>query len=121
MTTISRNGGSGSQRLVALGQANDLRSGRKRAKASILAEGPRGGVLVAELLLGEAPLVASLDVGDLLQWVPGVGRKQAKCALRLAGSGGVPLSPWTRCRSLTPRQRSAVAGWLVAHAAGVAR
>lgn len=67
---------------------------------------------VAELLVDVPPELATVEILDLLCWIRLIGPSQARGILRTHG----PISENRRLRSLTPRQRLAVANHLTTSA-----
>lgn len=62
------------QRQLALAQANRIRSARARMKEQIKA----GELDVCDLILEPPAVLASAQIGDVVEWAPGIGRWRAQ-------------------------------------------
>jgi hypothetical protein len=100
-------------RAANLRRAQDVNRNRGRLHREVIALSRIDGCRrVAELLLHVPPELETIEIFDLLCWIRMVGPSQARGILRTHR----PISENRRLRSLTPRQRIAIANHLTTSA-----
>lgn len=88
------------KRLLALGQANDRRTGKAVIRRELRELGRRDGPAKLADILEELPVsLERLYAFQVLQLAPGVGDTKAAAMLKVAG-----VVPWARAGKLTGRQ-----------------
>lgn len=91
------------QRMRALDHANEVRSARKAIKAQLKTHELELAALIAQ----PPPEVETAEVGEVLMWMPGIGRSRVKHILGPTGvSRTLPLG------DLSEKRRSAIVAQL---------
>ena len=108
--------GAAEQRSRALERAQNVRLQRVALKRRIQAEGRAGAAIAARVLERNPELIHTLDIGELLLWVPGFAKDEARRLLDHRHA-----NPWDRIGDLSERKRRLLAGDLLAFSEGGAR
>lgn len=88
------------QRMTALAAANDIRTKRKELKERMAV----GQEDARELLAQPPELIATVEIGEFLKWIPRVGKSKAREIARKAR-----VSPSRPLVNLSPRERTELA------------
>jgi hypothetical protein len=86
------------QRRAALNRANEVRTARKEIKEQLAA----GALELAELIQNPPGEVDKAEIGDVLEWMPGIGRTRVR---KILASSGVSRSVQMRYLSGATRGR----------------
>lgn len=89
-----------------LARANKIRAHRADLKRQMAAR----EMTLADVSRAEDPMLASMRVIELVQAVPGMGRKKAARAV-----AANHFAMTTRLRNVTPKRREELLSWLVAN------
>lgn len=89
------------QRDRALAEANRIRSARKEIKRQLAA----GEIELATLLMDPPEEILTAEVGQFLEWMPGIGRWRAGKILTNPYGGGKIVGGGVRLENLSVRTR----------------
>lgn len=93
------------QRDTALAEANRIRSARKEIKQQLA----HGGVELADLIMDPPDEILTAEIGDVLEWAPGIGRFRAGKILS-NGHGGPIVGRAVKLEHLSTTTRQRIIG-----------